>query len=368
MKRRLTAFFLVVLFVLTAGFFFYVWKSAPTPSLTVATWTGPYGHAQMSAQMTPFSRKSGVFVRFAEYDGGTTDLARQVAGKTYAWDVLDMELPDAVAACQAGLLEKIDAASLPASPAGAAAAQDFIAGALGPCWVGSSLYSRLIAFDAARFAGNVPAHPADFFDLKTFPGPRALPKASAKYILELALMADGVKPADVYAVLTSSAGRARAFAKLDTIKSAFVWADADDPPIRMLREGRAAFALVLNGDIFDAANTGQRPGVIWDGQLYEFDVLAIPKGDPKRALALDYIRFATGAPALGAVASWVPYGPARMSGLAYVGNNPDLKIAMRPFLPSAHGRLAGALAVDETWWRRHQDGVDSLWQDWATKK
>ena len=37
--------------------------------------------------------------------------------------------------------------------------------------------------------------------------------------LEWALLADGVKPEEVYSLLETEAGRERAFAKLDTIKS-----------------------------------------------------------------------------------------------------------------------------------------------------
>jgi spermidine/putrescine-binding protein len=83
------------------------------PKLTVATWAGQYGHAQASALLLPFANRSGIDVRLAIYDGGTAELARQVATKQYAWDVVDLELPDAVAACRQGLLEPIDAATLP---------------------------------------------------------------------------------------------------------------------------------------------------------------------------------------------------------------------------------------------------------------
>ena len=89
------------------------WFSRPLPILTVVTWPGAYGRAQASAQMHPFGAAAHVDVRPAQYDGGLDELARAVATKTYAGDVIDMELPDAVKACRQGLLEHIDPATLP---------------------------------------------------------------------------------------------------------------------------------------------------------------------------------------------------------------------------------------------------------------
>ena len=367
MKRWIVAVLLAALLISVVVLFGTLWMTRHGPRLTVATWAGQYGHAQASALFVPFANRSGIDVRLADYDGGTAELARQVATGRYAWDVVDLELPDAVSACRQGFLEPIDAAMLPAGPTGAPAARDFVAGAIGPCWVGSVVYSQVIAYDPRRFAAREPSSLADFFDLKNFPGPRALRRASPKFNLEMALLADGVAPGEVYATLSAPAGEARALAKLDMIGRALVWWSSDAPPARMVTDGRAAFTTILNGDAFDAVTHRNPLGVIWDRQLYEFDVFGIPKGDPKRALAMDFIRFATQADNLAAVAGWVPYGPARVSALAYVGDSPDLKIAMTPYLPTTREHFATAFAIDDEWWRLHGADVETLWQAWLAK-
>ena len=367
MKRWIVAVLLAVLLFSVVALFGYLWMTRQGPKLTVASWAGQYGRAQFSALLRPFAERSGVDVRLAEYDGGIAELTHQVATKNYVWDVVDLELPDAVAACRQGLLEPIDATTLPNSPNGAPAARDFVTGAIGPCWVGSVVYSQIVAYDPHRFAGHEPSRLADFFDLRNFPGPRALRRASPKFNLEMALLADGLTPGDAYATLSTPAGVARALAKLDTIGSALVWRTGEDQPARMVADGRAAFSTILNGDIFDAATHGNRLGVIWDRQLYEFDAFGIPKGDPKRGTAMDFIRFATQAQNLAAVAGWVPYGPARISAEPYVGDNPELKIAMTPFLPTTREHFATAFAIDDEWWRLHGADVDALWQAWLAK-
>jgi len=364
MKRWVSVAAIAAASVAVVILFGYLWMTKRGPELTVATWSGQYGHAQATAQMLPFERASRVNVRIAFYDGGIAGLARQVASKKYKWDVVDLEMPDAMAACRRGLLEPIDAATLPAAPNGSPAADDFLPGAVGPCWVASVVYSQIVAYDPHRFVGIEPSSLADFFDVKRFPGPRAINRASGKLNLEMALLADGVAPQDVYSVLSTPQGVARALAKLDTIRSDLVWWSADHPPARMLADGRAAFATIRDGDAFDAITNGLRLGVIWDHQLYQFEAFGIPKGNPKRKLAMDFIRFATLAKHLANVAEWVPYGPARKSAAPLVGKNPELNIAMTPFLPTAHFKTA--FAVDDEWWQLHGADIAPLWQAWVS--
>jgi putative spermidine/putrescine transport system substrate-binding protein len=351
--------------LLVAGAFAYTVMSTRRPVLTVVTWAGAYGRAPASAQFNPKSQQTRVDLRIAEYDGGLDELSARVVSKRFGWNVIDMELPDAMAACGSGLLEHIDPATLPTGAGGEPAVADFVPNALGPCWVGSVVYSQVIAYAPGRFGPARPSSLADFFDLARYPGFRAMKSTSAKFNLELALLADGAPPGDIYKVLSTPEGVTRALAKLETIRPSIVWADRSSEALAMLGDGRAAFATALNGDIFDAAQHGWKPGIIWDRQLYELDVFAIPRGDPNRAMAMDFIRYATAAPQLARVAEWVPYGPARRSALALVGKNPELGIAMRPFLPTEPANFATAFAVDDGWWQAHGGDIAPRWKAWA---
>lgn len=364
MSRRMTIILtaLAALVLVLAGAYF--WLTRTLPVLTVATWSGAYGRAQANAMFRPYGDAKSYDVRLALYDGGITELQQMVGNGRYDWDVMDFELPDAIAACRLGLLEHIDATSLPPGADGTPAAKDFVPNAVGPCWVGSVVYSQVIAYAPGRFGAAVPQTAADFFDLKRFPGPRALRKSSAKFNLELALLADGMAPADIYDALLTPVGIGRALAKLATLKGSLVWWTNSADAVAMLNDGRAAFATTLDGDIYDAAQHRHAVGVIWDRQLYELDVFGVPRGDPRKDAAMDFIRFATGSPALAGVASWVPYGPARRSALALVPKNPELGIDMTPFLPSLRGHFATAFAVDDAWWALHGADIEPRWQDW----
>lgn len=358
----------IAVFLGFAVLFGYLFMSRAKPTLTVATWQGSYGHAQATAQIVPFSNASGINVLIALYDGGTSELARQVSKHHYKWDVMDLEYPDAVTACAAGLLEPLDSTALPSSPDGMPANKDFVPGAIGPCWVASVVYSQVIAVAPTRFGNTRPATLADFFDIKRFGGKRALNSASAKYNLEMALLADGVAPKDVYTQLSTPQGMSRALNKLQSIHSEIVWYKGASEATAMLSDGRASMAFLPNWAVFDADNDPAahfKLHIIWDRQLYEMEAFGIPKGNPKAAKGFDFIRYATRAENLGRMASWIPYGPARKSGLAFVSTNPDLKIAMAPYLPTAH--FETAFAVNDAWWRQHGADVAVLWQAFMDK-
>ncbi len=366
MKRRTWTIVLVLAFLTIAALLYFVFLRK-APVLTAVTWAGPYGRAQASALFLPYGQKTGIDVHIAEYDGGLTELRKQIVEKQYRWDVMDLELPDAIAACREGLLEPVNTESLPAGARGEPAQTDFVPNALGPCWVGSVVYSQMIVYAPNKFGTPKPATISDFFDLARFPGPRALRGTSPKLNLELALLADGVAPKDIYSALSSDQGISRALAKLDTIRGSIVWWTRSSEPVAMIEDGRAAFATVLNGDIYDAAIHGQKLAVIWDRQLYELDVFGVPKGDPKHDMAMDFVRFATSAAPLATVANWVPYGPARRSASKLIGKNPELGIDMRPFSPTAPEHFSTAFAVDDAWWQVHGAAIASRWQAWRNR-
>jgi len=228
-------------------------------------------------------------------------------------------------------------------------------------------FATMIGGSAALVAvgGTAASHLAQMMRRSLSFSGQTLRSTDAKFNLELALLADGVAPRDIYKALSTPQGVARALAKLGTLGPIMWWTRSSEPAA-MLADGRAAFATILNGDIYNAAAQGGEPGIIWDHQLYELDVFGIPKGDPKREMAMDFIRFATAPENLAHVADWVPYGPARRSALALVTKNPELGTAMRRFLPTAPENFRNAFAIDDSWWRAHRAGVTASWQAWQS--
>jgi len=360
MRRSLL---LVIAGVLIAAVAALYWFSRPPSVLTVMTWAGRYGRAQASAQIHPYGAEKSVNVRISHHEGEIGKLEKAVSSRQFDGDVIGLALPRAVEACEKGLLEKIDSAALPPGADGTPAGADFVPGAIGPCWVGSMVYAQVM-IHSPRLK-RAPASLADFFDRRKFPGRRALSRASPKYNLEMALLADGVAPGDVYRVLETPEGLDRAYNKLAALNP--IWAHDSIGALRWLANGQAVMATALTGDVYDFSNSDFAPRIIWDHQLYEFDVFAIPFGNPNKRRALDFIAYATGSAPLAGVASWVPYGPARRSSVALVKDHPERNISMRPWLSTAPENFRNAFAVNDAWWREHEAGLTSRWREFVSR-
>jgi len=324
---------------------------AANADVTVLSWGGAYGGAQTEAHLKPFTAKTGIKTTMVDSDNPATPIKAMVEAGNVTIDVASVEYADAIRLCDEGLLEPINVADLPAGADGTAAADDFLAGAVTDCGVSTDIWATIFAYDTTKFAADAaPKTAADFFDLEKFPGKRGIRKG-AKAVLEFALMADGVAPADVYAMLGTPEGLDRAFAKLDTVKSEVVWWEAGAQPPQLLADGEVVMTTAYNGRIFNAAIGEGKPfQIVWDGQSYENEMYVMPKGAPNKDQALEFIKYATSTEGLRAQAQYISYGPARKSSMKEELIFKDGKTVMGPHLPTAPENLKNALESSFTFW------------------
>ncbi len=337
---------------------------ASADSITVVSWGGAYTKSQVEAYHKPWMAETGNQVVSEDYNGGLAEVKAQVEAGNVTWDVVDVELSDAIRGCDEGLLEELDLDSLPPSADGVPAADDFIPGSLHDCAVGNIVWSTLFAYDKTQFSDG-PTTMADFFNTEQFPGKRGMRK-SPKAMLEMALMGDGVAAADVYDVMSTEEGIDRAFAKLDTIKDDVVWWEAGAQPPQLLADGEVSMTIVWNGRIFNAiASEGQPFELVWDGQVYDLDLFVIPKGSPNKDAAMDFIRSATSTRGLAEQASWINYGPVRSSSIPLIGTfHSDDSIQMIDHMPTTPKALANALQNDFEFWADNQDELNERFNAW----
>lgn len=333
-------------------------------TLSIATWGGAYGQSQEIAYFEPFAKETGTRIAAEAYDGTLAKIKEMIGGPEPDIDVVDVSAATLGALCSDGLLETIEASSLGAAPGGESAQDDFYSGAISSCGVASVAWSTALAFDRQAFGKNQPSQIADLLDLKRLPGKRALPNGP-RYTLELALLADGVDPANVYTELATPAGADRAFKALDKIKGETFWWDNAQEPITWLLEKKVGMAAGYSGRIFRAAvGDRQRLGVIWDGQVYDLDLWAIPKGAKNKDGAKRFITFATDPARLATQAQLIAYGPMRKSALSLVGKHPVIDVEMKDFLPTAPDNFKKALRFDESWWGAHGADLQSRFEAW----
>src|SRR5438105_4198627 len=155
------------------------------------SWGGSYAKAQNDTTVKPFTAKTGTKVKMEEYAGGLDQVRAQVTSGNVVWDVVDLTIPDALRACEDGLLERIKPEQLAPGLKGEPAKVDYVPGGLTDCLAGTTIWSNVLAFKQDRTRALQPKSVADFFDLVKFPGKRGLHKG-ADANLEWALLADGV--------------------------------------------------------------------------------------------------------------------------------------------------------------------------------
>ena len=336
---------------------------AAAEDITVMSWGGAYTASQVEAYHKPFTAEKGINIISVDSDNPATPIKAQVEANNVTTDVADVEFADAVRLCDEGMLEEIDPASLPAAPDGTPAVDDFLPNGLSDCAVGSIVFSTIFAYDTTKFADG-PKTVADFFDLEKFPGKRGLKKAP-KALLEMALMADGVPADQVYDTLATPEGIDRAFAKLDTIKDQIVWWEAGAQPPQLLADGEVAMTTAYNGRIFAAAVGEGKPfQIVWDGQVYEYNLFVIPKGAPHKDAALEFVKFATDTQRLADQAKWISYGPARKSSAALVGLYQDGKTEMAPNMPTNPENMKNALGSSYDFWVDHESELAERFNAW----
>ncbi|MFP3873469.1 MAG: ABC transporter substrate-binding protein [Thiohalophilus sp.] len=337
-------------------------QSTHQDPLTFVSWGGAYTRSQMLAFVYPFEERFNSRVNVLDYHGGLEDIRDQVSSLNVKWDVVDLEPADAIRGCEEGLLQPLDPALLKESPDGKSLQEDFLPEAIQKCAVGTVVWSTVIAYDRQQFRdGPAPESLQDFFDTVRFPGPRGM-RRTPKANLEWALISDGVPADQVYSVLETDDGLQRAFSVLDRLKPNIVWWNTGAQAPRLLEAGRVVMTTAYNGRVYDAM-AQRSPGlrIIWDHQIWSYDLLGIPRHSRNREQAEKFIRFATSSEQLAEQARHIPYGPVRHSALVQVDR------ALRPHLPTEADNFANALKINAAWWAEHFDQINARFEEWLER-
>lgn len=320
--------------------------------ITVVNFGGANGKAQKAAYIDPFEKASGNKVVMVEYNGELAKVKAMVETKNVSWDVVEVEAGTIGRACEEGLLEKIDM-----SKVGKKA--DFMPEAIHECGIGTFVWSTVLAYNADKLK-TAPGGWADFWNVKKFPGKRAMRKG-ARYNLEFALMADGVPTKDVYKVLATKAGVERAFKKLDELKPNIQWWEAGAQPPQFLVAGDVVMTTAYNGRIDSAQREGKNLQVVWAGSIYDLDYWTIPKGSPNKAAAEKFIAYASSPEAQKNYAGNIAYGPVNNNALKML----DAKTLAG--LPTSAKNSKDAVENNLKFWTDHGEDLEQRFTAWAAK-
>ena len=313
-------------------------------TLTFASFGGVYQEAQREGWLAPYSALTGVVFQESEESSNAT-IKAQVESGNVEWDVVDVG-NDFGLDGNADLLEELDYSLIK---------QDEILEGFATTYrIADMTYGVALAYNTDKTAGAVPEGWADFFDTTKIPGKRGLWKYSTGGVLEFALMADGVKPADLYPLDLD-----RAIAKLDTIKDDIVWWESGAQSQELIGSGEVAMSMIWNGRGYSAKNTDKKPVEIqWNQQILTADYFVVPKGTPNKEAAMEFIAWATCANNNAAVSQKIPYGPTNKNAQANEAVVADLAVT------NADENTA---YFDDAYLIDNFDEIDAAFQAWVTQ-
>jgi len=320
-------------------------KAAAGTTLTFASYGGVYQKAQRDGWLTPYSALTGVKFTESE-DSANATIKAQVESGQVTWDVVDVGNDFGLDANK-DVLEPLDYSLIHQS--------EILDGFSGTYRVADITYGVVLAYRTDKTNGQVPQGWADFFDLQKFPGKRAVSGFEGDGILEIALVADGVDPSQLYPLDVD-----RALKKLDSIKSEIVYWDSGATSQELLGSGEVALAQIWNGR---AANTklvdGKPVEIQWNQAEVWGGYIAVPKGAAHKDEAMKVIACVISKPYQEALTKEIAYAPSNKDAV------PDK--TYEAYLPTSEHLGAKFITLNDQYWADNFDAIDAKWQDWKTK-
>jgi putative spermidine/putrescine transport system substrate-binding protein len=297
----------------------------------------------------PFVDATAIQTQVISWPGGADNLRTQAKAPDNTWDLVMVDGNELATGCSEGLFEKLDWSAIGGK-------DHYLPQAVSDCGVGTGVASLVLAWDRDKF----PATPtwSDFWDVAKYPGKRGLHRG-VRGNLEIALIADGASPGDVYKILATSEGLDRAFRKLDQLKPYVVWWQDDADAARILASGDVLMSSASPPAIATINRTDHRNfGIQWQASLYDVQSWAILKGSPNLRAATQFLYFA-GTPAIEARLVGL-FGEGGWAKGATDGLPPELT----QIAPTAPANLGAAVRVDDGFWHDNLAKLRQRFETW----
>lgn len=320
--------------------------------LVVVSLGGVHVKAQALAFYRPFEAVSHADVIGSTYNGEMGKIRSMIETHQVDWDVVQVESANLIRGCSEGLFEPIDKNKLGHTNL-------FLDNTFSECGVGFFTWSIMVAYDKSKLSGS-PANWQDFWNVKKFPGYRGLQR-SPMIALEAALLADGVKPADIYSQLMTPKGIDRAFNKLAELKPYIKWWDKGSQPLPMLLAGDVVMTTTYNGRAVIAKQEGKAVGLMWQDSFYDMDHFAIVKGSSHKQLAERFIAFSIAADPQKRFTEYSKYGFVNKATTALIA--PELLMN----IPNDPDTMQHAHRINANFWVEYGEGLVQRFNVWASQ-
>lgn len=313
-----------------------------TRSIAVTCWGGAYEQAIKSSFADPFTKETGIGVNLIN-NADLTRMKVQVQSKNVSWDVFDSIGPQIMTGSREGLWEDIDTAIVDTSSMQQTTGSDHIA---------TYSYAGGIGFDPKRFPeGKHPTTFAELWDVKGFPGRRGL-RSRISENLEMALLADGVAPDQLYPLDIE-----RGFKALDRIKDAVrKWIETTPETVSLIASNEVDFTYTYLSRVLPAQRAGTSVQMSMAQTLNSLEYLAVPKHGKNTEAAMQYVAFCLRPDRQAAFCNQVEFAPNVPAALDLIDEQakqrmPDMK-------------NPNSIIINDRWWGEHYDALQHRFTEW----
>ena len=320
--------------------------------VVVVSWGGDYQDALREAYWKPFQQATGIKV-IEDTRPLPPRIKAMVESGKMEWDVVDLTDAQHMEVRNIGGFEKIDYGKLDADSLKMIDRRGHLTDA-----VMHQMASVGIAYRTDVFKTDRPKSWADFWDVKRFPGSRALgaPIGACAYgTIEAALLADGVPLDKLYPLDID-----RALRKLRELKPHVAkWTTTAAMPQQLLVDKEVVMAAVFSARTYILQQKGAPIDFVWNQAMAFPMYLAIPKGAPNRENAHRLIDFMLRAETQARYGNIYYYGVANRK--AY----DTIPASRGRFLTTFPENLKLQFVQDAEWWGKNAALVNEKWNQWV---
>jgi putative spermidine/putrescine transport system substrate-binding protein len=326
-------------------------SAALAQEVTIATSGGIVQEAGSKFLWGPAAKTLGLTVREETFDDGYQALRLQKDAGAVTYDIVQVPTFQAEIGLKEGLFGPLDYGVIDAG--------EFPKSAAGPACIGFLASSWVMAWNTNVYKDNPPKNWADFWDTKKFPGRRAMHNDSEAQ-MEIALMADGVAPKDVYTVLASPEGIKRAVDKLAELKpNIAVWWSSGSQSQQIMKDNEVDLAVMWNGRSEGLKEGGAPVDYTFNQGILSQDCWAVPANAPHKAEATKLLNEMSKPEPQANFAVMVKYGPLNMK--AYTTGLISDQIAAK--FPSYPANADKMVVQSGEWWAKNTAAADTAFDD-----
>lgn len=315
----------------------------PTPAfadaeLVVSNWGGKAEEAVMAAFGDAAKEQTGLSLVVDGSGPMPGKVRAMVEAKHATWDIADISLGNSGQLGAAGYVEEIDYSIVDKTKV--------LAGLATKWGVSNYLFSYIFAVNEDLAKDKAPKTWADFWNVKKFPGKRALP-GSSQGTLEAALLADGVDPAKLYPLDVD-----RAIAKIKELKADCIFWKGGAQSEDLLRQGEVVASLMWSNRAVVVRREIPSVTWTWDNAILTSSGWCVPKGNPAgKAAAMKFINASLDPAAQAKVFQIVGMSPSNPAAAALI------PAAEQPY--NATGFADKQVRQDDTWYAERGDAAEA---------